>query len=61
VEDAQTGYRGLFGRVMFLLLYKRLELKAFNWAKSTEETLEITPGQYQFLIQDLEVIAKEPI
>lgn len=31
----------------FLLLYKRLELGAFNWPRTKEEALEITPEQYQ--------------
>ena len=30
----------------FLLLYKRLELGAFNWPRTKEEALEITPEQY---------------
>lgn len=34
----------------FLLLYKRLELGAFNWPRTKEEALEITPEQYQYLI-----------
>ena len=29
----------------FLLLYKRLELGAFNWPRTKEEALEITPEQ----------------
>jgi len=45
----------------FLLLYKRLELGAFNWPRSTAEALEITPDQYQLLMNGLEVIAKKPI
>lgn len=45
----------------FLLLYKRLELGAFNWPRSTAEALEITPDQCQLLMQGLEVIAKKPI
>ena len=34
----------------FLLLYKRLELGAFNWPRTKEEALEITPEQYQYLL-----------
>jgi len=45
----------------FLLLYKRLELGAFNWPRSREEAMEITPEQYQRLMQGLEVVAKHPI
>lgn len=33
----------------FLLLYKRLELGAFNWPRTKEEALEITPEQYQYI------------
>lgn len=45
----------------FLLLYKRLELGGFNWPRSKEEAMEITSGQYQLLMQGLEVVAKKPI
>ena len=45
----------------FLLLYKRLELGAFNWPRTKEEALEITPEQYQYLMQGLEVVARHPI
>ena len=45
----------------FLLLYKRLELGAFNWPRTKEEALEITPEQYQYLMQGLEIVARHPI
>ena len=45
----------------FLLLYKRLELGAFNWPRTKEEAMEITPEQYQYLMQGLEVVARHPI
>ena len=45
----------------FLLLYKRLELGAFNWPRTKEEALEITPEQYQYLMQGLEAVARHPI
>ena len=45
----------------FLLLYKRLELGAFNWPRTKDEALEITPEQYQYLMQGLEVVARHPI
>ena len=45
----------------FLLLYKRLELGTFNWPRTKEEALEITPEQYQYLMQGLEVVARHPI
>ena len=37
----------------FLLLYKRLELGGFSWPRTKEEALEITPEQYQALMQGL--------
>lgn len=40
---------------------KRLELGAFNWPRTKEEALEITPEQYQYLMQGLEVVARHPI
>ena len=33
----------------FLLLYKRLSNGAFNWPRSVEEALEISPEQYTML------------
>ena len=45
----------------FLLLYKRLELGAFNWPRTKEEALEITPEQYQYLMRGLEIVARHPI
>ena len=45
----------------FLLLYKRLETGAFNWSRSKEEALAITPEQYAMLMQGLEIVARHPI
>lgn len=45
----------------FLLLYKRIENGNFRWPRSTDEALEITPEQYQMLMQGLEILAKHPI
>lgn len=45
----------------FLLLYKRLDTGAFNWPRSKEEALAITPEQYSMLMQGLEIIARHPI
>jgi transposase len=45
----------------FLLMYKRLENGAFNWPRSAEEAVEITPDQYRMLMQGLEVISRHPI
>lgn len=45
----------------FLLLYKRLNNGAFNWPRSVEEALEISPEQYTMLMQGLEILPKHPI
>ena len=45
----------------FLLLYKRLYSGAFQWPRSADEAKEISPDQYQMLMQGLEIIAKRPI
>lgn len=45
----------------FLLLYKRIENGNFRWPRSADEALEITPEQYQMLMQGLEILAKRPI
>lgn len=45
----------------FLLLYKRLNIGGFSWPRSEAEALEITPEQYQMLMQGLEIVAKRPI
>ena len=62
--DLRRGMEGLASIIKFdgfLLLYKRLELGAFNWPRTKEEALEITPEQYQYLMQGLEVVARHPI
>ena len=45
----------------FLLLYKRIENGSFKWPRSVEEVMEITPEQYQMLMQGMEIVAKHPI
>lgn len=45
----------------FLLLYKRLEIGAFSWPRTTSEALEITPQQYKMLMEGLSIVAKHPI
>lgn len=45
----------------FLLLYKRLDIGAFSWPRSTEEAMQITPEQYQLLMEGFDIIAKHPI
>lgn len=45
----------------FLLLYKRLDVGAFNWPRSSDEAMEITEEQYHALMKGFEVVAKHPI
>lgn len=45
----------------FLLLYKRLDIGAFQWPRSTEEALEISQEQYQLLMKGFAVVPKRPI
>ena len=45
----------------YVLLYKRLSNGAFNWPRSVEEALEISPEQYTMLMQGLEILPKHPI
>jgi len=45
----------------FLLMYKRLNIGAFNWPRSVNEAFEITQEQFTQLMQGLEIIAKRPI
>ena len=44
----------------FLLLYKRLNIGGFSWPRTTEEAKEITPEQFQMLMQGLSIVAKHP-
>ena len=39
----------------FLLLYKRLESGTFQWPKTGEEALQITPQQYRWLMEGLSI------
>lgn len=45
----------------FLLLYKRLDNGAFNWPRTKEEALQISPEQYTMLMQGFEITTKHPI
>lgn len=45
----------------FLLLYKRLNIGGFSWLRTKEEAIEITPEQFQMLMQGLSIVAKHPI
>lgn len=45
----------------FLLMYKRLDIGAFNWPRSAAEAIEIKQEQYTMLMKGLEVVAKRPI
>ena len=60
--DATTASKGLYGKGGgFLLLYKRLEHGGFNWPRTKKEALEITPEQYQALMQGLKTVSRHPI
>ena len=39
----------------FLLLYKRLESGSFKWPRSGDEARELTPQQYRWLMEGLNV------
>ncbi len=45
----------------FLLLYKRLDNGAFRWPRNESEAMEISAEQYRYLMQGLEIIARNPI
>ena len=54
----------------FLLLYKRLHIGFLvenyaalkvSWPRTKEEAMEITPEQFQMLMQGLSIVAKHPI
>ena len=45
----------------FLLMYKRLDNRAFRWPRSADEALAITEEQYRMLMQGLEIVARRPI
>lgn len=39
----------------FLLLYKRLEESRFQWPRTAEEAKALTPQQYRWLMEGLEI------
>lgn len=45
----------------FVLLYKRLASGSFNWPRSVDEALEISPEQYHQLMRGFEIVARHPI
>ena len=45
----------------FLLLYKRLDIGAFSWPRSSDEAMQITKQQYEALMKGLEIVARHPI
>lgn len=45
----------------FLLLYKRLEDGRFQWPRTSEEVLNITPQQYVWLMEGLSIEQKRLI
>ena len=42
----------------FLLLYKRLESGSFRWPRTTQEALQITAQQYEWLCAGFEIEAR---
>ena len=45
----------------FLLMYKRLADGHFRWPRTTDEVREITPEQYRWLMDGLEVLQEKRI
>lgn len=45
----------------FLLLYKRLESGRFQWPRSKKEVAELTPRQYQWLMEGLQIYQKSAL
>lgn len=45
----------------FLLLYKRLEDGRFQWPRTAEEVIHITPQQYLWLMEGLSIAPKQRI
>lgn len=45
----------------FLLMYKRLADGHFRWPRNAEEVREITPQQYKWLMDGLEVLQEKRI
>lgn len=42
----------------FLLLYKRLEAGRFRWPRSTQEALQISVQQYEWLCDGMEIVTQ---
>ena len=42
----------------FLLLYKRLERGSFRWPRTTQEALQITEQQYEWLCSGFELVPR---
>lgn len=40
----------------FVLLYKRLESGSFQWPRNGEEARQLTPQQYRWLMEGLEIV-----
>lgn len=46
----------------FIMLYKRLESGSFRWPRSTQEALQITAKQYEWLCQGFEIeVRNKPV
>lgn len=39
----------------FVLLYKRLEQGSFEWPRTADDVLELTPQQFRWLMEGLQV------
>ena len=42
----------------FIMLYKRLESGSFRWPRTTQEAIQITAKQYEWLCQGFEISGK---
>ncbi len=60
-EIRRNIWRLLIKKVHGKPLVKRLELGGFSWPRTKEEALEITPEQYQALMQGLEIVSRHPV
>ena len=43
------------------LVWEGLNIGGFSWSRTKEEAMEITPEQFQMLMQGLSIVAKYPI
>lgn len=56
LRTAAGPYQGLvLGKDGFILLYKRLEQGAYQWPRSESEVKTLTPQQYRWLMEGLQI------